>query len=196
MRNLLLSTTFEERAQRAAPAVENQRLPGLTGAAGLGLCALALASVLAAADASQVKAVYLLPMGNSIDQYLANHLVKKNLFQVLADPKGADAVLTDRIGASLETKLAELYPPEKPEEKKDEKKKEAKSAQQGELGGDSFKIPPSSFSRSKGNLFLVDLKSRQVLWSIYQPARDSTPKELNRMAEKISKALELQLRGK
>jgi hypothetical protein len=145
--------------------------------------------LLSAADLSQIQAVYLLPMGNSMDQYLANHLANKQVFQIVTDPKSADSVMTDRIGAALEDRLAELYPPE-PQEKSEDGNTDQT------LQGDVFKVPPSSFSRSKGNLFLVDLKTRQVIWSTYEPAKDSSPKQLNKTAEKVAQQLSRLLKGK
>src|ERR1017187_9481937 len=43
----------------------------------------------------------------------------------------------------------------------------------------------SSFGRAKGTVFLEDAKSRQVVWSIYQPAKGGTPKEMDRTANDI-----------
>jgi hypothetical protein len=62
----------------------------------------------------QVHKVYLLPMTNAMEQYLANRLTGLGVFQVVTDPKKADAVFTDGIGASFESRLADLFPPQKP----------------------------------------------------------------------------------
>jgi len=59
----------------------------------------------------QVHKVYLLPMTNAMEQYLANRLTGLGVFQVVTDPKKADAIFTDGIGASFESRLAELFPP-------------------------------------------------------------------------------------
>src|SRR6202163_2170403 len=56
-----------------------------------------------------VKTVYLLPMAGGLDQYLALQLSSGGLLQVVTDPKKADAILTDGIGARLEESLTELY---------------------------------------------------------------------------------------
>lgn len=91
----------------------------------------------ATSELSQVRSVYLFPMANGLDQYLANRLTNMGIFQVVADPKKADAVFTDRLGAAFESRLDELYrepaPPKPPEDtkkveetKKTEEKQEAK----------------------------------------------------------------------
>jgi hypothetical protein len=55
-----------------------------------------------AADLAGVHKVYVLPMARGLDQYLANRLTTEHVFQVVTDPKTADAVLTDRIGEGFE----------------------------------------------------------------------------------------------
>ena len=157
--------------------------------------ALLLCSFPALAGLADVKAVYLLPMAHGMDQYLANHLAKAGTYQVVTDPLRADAVFTDRVGETFESRLKELYPPPKPVE---EKKKEAPKAPTagsgsapGEVSGDAGAPPPrsSSFSSSKGNLFLVDVKSRTVLWSIHARPKSNTPEKLNQTAEYIVESL-------
>ena len=59
---------------------------------------LLLASVAGAAGLDDIKTVYLLPMTNGFDQYLAIRLTTGVVLQVVTDPEKADAILTDRIG--------------------------------------------------------------------------------------------------
>jgi hypothetical protein len=54
----------------------------------------------------------------------------------------------------------------------------------------------SSFGRAKGTVFLVDAKSRQVVWSVYQPAKGVTPKEMDRTANDIVSRLKRDLNPK
>jgi hypothetical protein len=54
----------------------------------------------------------------------------------------------------------------------------------------------SGFSRARGTLFLVDAKSRQVLWSIYDPPKDFAGKEMNRTASDIVSRLKRELNPK
>src|SRR5437762_7219070 len=61
------------------------------------------------AEVFGVKTVYLLPMAGGLDQYLALKLTSGGVLQVVTDPKKADAILTDGIGARLEDSLTELY---------------------------------------------------------------------------------------
>jgi len=157
-------------------------------------CALALfAAGLAAAinaDLRRVNMVYILPMSSGMDQFLANRLTTLGVFQVVTDPQKADALITDRIGQSFQDKLEELYPPLKPvlkDEKKDDKKDKK----------DDMSAPPvphvSSFNTGKGNFFIVDRRSRNVLWSVYERPKDSTPGELTKTAEKVVRRLKTDL---
>lgn len=81
----------------------------------IGLFLLSLSLPLGASnpELKSVKSVYLLPMANGFDQYLANQILQSSLYVVVADPQGADAVLTDSLGPSFERKMAELYPVKK-----------------------------------------------------------------------------------
>ena len=54
----------------------------------------------------------------------------------------------------------------------------------------------SSFGRSKGNIFLVEAKSRQVVWSTFNPPRGMTTKDLDRTASDIVSRLKKDLNPK
>jgi len=162
-------------------------------------------ALLGGAELSGVHTVYVLSMSRGLDQYLANRLASDHLFQVVTDPKLADTFLTDHVGESLQAKLEEIFPPPPPTPTP-EKEKAAKA--------DKDKEPPSnpmladtvnklaavgtsnSFSRGKGTVFLVDAKSRQVVWSAYQLAKGSSAKELDRTASDIVSRLKRDLKGK
>jgi hypothetical protein len=170
----------------------------------LWMIALSLAAAVSP-QLKQVTTVYILSMGSGMDQFLANQLTNAGVFQVVADPKKADAILTDTLGEPFEKKLDELYPPPPtPEQlKKEAEAKEAAEKQpQGRRnmdlgGGGAERATSSSFNRGKGNFFLVDRKSRAVLWSVYEaPAKDSTPAALTRVAAKIVKQLQADLADK
>src|SRR6202034_4855117 len=78
----------------------------------------------------EVKRVYILAMSAGMDQFLASQLVKAGVFEVVTDPKKADAIITDRVGESFENKLDDLYPPPtppKPKKESDETKPAADS---------------------------------------------------------------------
>jgi hypothetical protein len=164
-------------------------------------CALAVAATLLPAAVNpqlkQVNTVYILSMSGGMDQFLANQLTTSGVLQVVTDPQKADAILTDRIGEPLETKLKELYPPPPPPETEKKKDEDAdKSSDKGDKGADLGGAPArvtSSFNRGKGNFFLVDRRSRAVLWSVYELPKDSTPQELTKIAKRVVKQLQSDL---
>ena len=81
--------------------------------AALLLCVIALGSPLLfyGADSSGVQTVYLLPMANGLDQYVANRLAASGVFHVTTDPKKADAIFTDKLGEACEQRLDSLLLP-------------------------------------------------------------------------------------
>ena len=155
-------------------------------------------AALAGADLSGVRSVYLLSMGGGLDQYLANQLTRAHIFQVVTDPKRADAVITDRIGPAFEARMGELYPPEAP---KEEAKKEETVEPVESLVGDTVnQLAPvgqmAVFGRGRGTVFLVDAKSREVLWSAFEKPADQGNVELERTAAKIVEGLKKDISGK
>ena len=156
-------------------------------------------TLLCAADLAGVRSVYCLPMGRGLDQYLANRLTEDHVFQVVTDPKLADAIFTDRLGEGFETQMAALFPPPPPAPSPDEKKpaKEAKSPKDLKDEPKSAALPTetvnklsnpamnSSFGRGKGTVFLVDAKSHAVVWSTYVPPKGSGGGQMDRTASDI-----------
>ena len=199
----------------------------------------------------QVHKVYLLPMTNGMEQYLANRLTGLGVFQVVTDPQKADAVFTDGIGAAFESRQAEMFPqrpakqaigenasaapPEaapavatqpavaanqpapappvagatlappqaaaapapqpspQPKIAPSEPEKQDQTAGGG-LGGERS-APVSAFHRAKGTLFLVDPRSRLVLWSIYAQPKDASAVELDRTAAFIANRIRQDLKS-
>ncbi len=152
-----------------------------------------------------IQTVYLLPMASGLDQYLANQLTVNGVFQVVTDPGKADAIFTDQIGPAFEMQLEELYPPEpEPEPAKAdsadkesaERDAEAEAAAAEAKQTREAKRPiVSSFRRGKGNVFLVDLRTRHVVWSTYLPPKNYSSKQLNKAAAKIVAALQQAVSG-
>jgi len=147
------------------------------------------AALLCAADLSTVRSVYVMPMHRGLDQYLANRLTNEHLFQVVTDPKLADTIFTDRIGEGFQTQLEILIPTEAPVKeivKETEKEGESKA---GLITDTVNKLDnpalTSSFGRGKGTVFLVDAKSRQVVWSTFEPPPNSGGKEMDKTAADI-----------
>lgn len=127
-------------------------------------CLLALAAgLLPGATLQSVKTVYVFPMRNAFDQYLVAQIAREHVFQVVTDPKTADAVLTDSMGPSFEWTFDHRV--------LDAKTKADESA------------PHTSFSRGKGTLFLVG-RSKEVLWSDYRTPKDNTSKQLEKTARR------------
>jgi hypothetical protein len=50
--------------------------------------------------------------------------------------------------------------------------------------------------RGRGTIFLVDVKSRQVLWSAFEKPKNSSPQELDRTAVRVVKLLKEDLSPK
>jgi hypothetical protein len=155
-----------------------------------------------AAELSTVHSVYILSMSHGLDQFLANTLTNEHVFRVVTDPKNADAILTDHIGETLQAQLDTLLPnpepvkPPPPAPPKAEKKDQLAGAPGATPMSDpNPKLPPpaSSFSRSKGTVFLVDPKSHQVLWSAFEAPKGSDSKELDRTASDIVSRLKKDL---
>jgi hypothetical protein len=143
-------------------------------------------AALMAADLGTVHTVYVLPMAHGLEQYVANTLTEENVFVVVTDPKLADAVLTDHVDAGLQLKLDNLLAPltEKPK-----KEGEKIDGPKGTLFEPANKLDnpadTSTVGRSKGTVFLVGTKSRHVLWSMYNLPKDSSSKEMDRIASAI-----------
>lgn len=143
---------------------------------------------------SAVQIVYILPMSGGMDQYLANSLTSMGVVQVAADPQIADAILTDRLGETFERRMADLYPkpaPPKSKDEDDDAEKPNKSSASDSVAdmANSAASPISSFGRGRGNIFLIDRRTRNVLWSTYEKPQNTSSDQMTRTAEKIAKEL-------
>ena len=146
------------------------------------MCAL-LAGFTLGANMPDVQAVYVLPMQGGLDQYLANRLSAGGVFRVVTDPKLADAIFTDQLGAVFEQKLVDLFPPA--ESKDGEKDK-----------GDKPAPHISTFGHGRGTIFLVDLKSRAIIWSAYEKPGRAASDVLDRTAAHIVQQIKKQQKTK
>ena len=118
--------------------------------------------------------VYILPMAGGLDQFVAGWLTREHVLHVVADPKIADVVLTDRLGEAFEQKMAQIHP-------RDDKNSDSNATH------NTFRS-----SRGRGTVFLVDVKTRQVLWSDYEKIPGSNSNDsLNHEAERIAKKLQI-----
>src|SRR6266581_4694179 len=134
----------------------------LVSTLGLGMLAFGLSAQ------SEGRSVYILPMAGGLDQYLAGQIARERVMRVVADPKAADLVLTDSLGASFEQKLTKIHPRE---------------GEEDDTAGETTLFHSSG---SRGTIFLVDAKSRQVIWSDFEKSsRSGSRASLNQMAARI-----------
>jgi len=140
---------------------------------------------------SGVHSVYLLPMGAGLDQFLATRLTGAQIFVVVTDPAKAEAVFTDRLGENFQRRADELFAPPKPK-----KTDEAKDGAKDKSAQEEKPHPSSNFGQGKGTIFLVDAKTRTVIWSTYERPKNSTPDEMNRVAGRIADQLKRELAKK
>jgi hypothetical protein len=159
------------------------------------------ATLVCAADLPGVHRVYLLKMSKGLDQFLANRLTTEHVFQIVTDPKLADAVFTDQIGEGFQMKLEEMFPTPEPVKPAAPPKPEKTGDEVNPWLGDTMNklsnpASNSSFGRSRGTVFLVDAKSRLVVWSVYQPAKSGTPNDMDRTANDIVSRIKRDRKGK
>jgi hypothetical protein len=137
------------------------------------LIILTLFATGALAQQAGMRSVYILPMTGGLDQYLAGQITRDHVMQVVADPKIADVILTDRLNEAFGDTLAKLHPREDDPDTTEQ------------IVHHSFRS-----SSNKGTIFLVDAKSREVIWSDYEnPGRNASAARLNRAAGRIVKKL-------
>jgi hypothetical protein len=160
-------------------------------------------ALLCGANLAEVHSVYVMPMTRGLDQYLANRLTNAHVFQVVTDPKLADAVFTDRIGENFQTQLENIFPTPKPAEaeKPAKPKSDDTDASQNPMLGDTVNhldnpALTSTFGRGKGTIFLVAAKSRQVVWSTFDPSKSTLNTDLDRTASDIVSRLKKALAPK
>ena len=154
----------------------------------LAAAALLMTTSVSAAGLSDIKTVYVLPMSNGLDQYLAQQLTAGNVLQVVTDPQKADAVLTDHLGESFEQSLADLY--------QTKPKVDEKAADANEDQGAPRARSGMQGKRGRGTVFLVNRSTHDVLWSVYELPKDTRPAGLRHSAGKISAQLAKSIKAK
>lgn len=152
------------------------------------------------AELSQVQTIYMLPMTAGFDQYLAVRLRGITQFRVVADPSRADAYFTDKIGPALEQRMDELDEAIQERAQKADKPKAPVPSKDGEpeRAMSDIRVPKmlSTIGRGKGTYFLVDRRTRMVLWSLYEKPKDYQAKTLDSTAAVVVKRLVEDLNGK
>lgn len=157
--------------------------------------AVAPAPAPAGADAGdellQIRTVYILRMSRAFDQYLATHLTRGGMLQVVTDPQKADAVLTEQLGKNFEDEMEELYPkpkaPEPPPAETDEEPT-GSPALMWEMR-DPEGRPRSTFGRGRGTVFLVHRSTGNVVWSTYLRPKSPTADVLNDAAKQVAEQI-------
>lgn len=133
-------------------------------------------------------------MRHSLDQYLAEQLSADGPFQVVVDPKLADAIMTERIDAPFLEAMDELLAERDKEAGKTEAA--ASSSTSGgsvEEGLESVRPANRPMGRPQGTIFLVHAASRRVLWSTFINQKDVLPKNLHGQARDVVGRLKKEL---
>jgi hypothetical protein len=115
-----------------------------------------------AAGISEIKTVYVFPMHNSLDQYLVSRLAQTHTFEVVSDPKLADAVFTDSMGPTFQSAFN-------------------KQVLDGKVDASEM---PQAFRSSRNTIFLVS-KGKRVIWSTYFAAKDTSAKQLEKASNQV-----------
>ena len=150
--------------------------------------ALALLAVpLGQAQLRDAQPVYFWPMQHAFDQYLAEAVNGADALSVTFDPKMASSIMTERIDATFLQAIEEIFPSEeaKTEEKDD--------SIEGDFEVSRSKNRPQA--RPRGTLFLVDVKTRRVIWSTYLGELDPEPKALHKEALRVVEEIAARVAG-
>lgn len=105
-------------------------------------------------------------MAGGLDEYLASWITKEHVLQVTTDAKTADLVMTDHLGKQVEQRLAELHP-------RDEDDDEGTS-------------PRFRGGQGRGTVFLLDAKTRAVVWSDFHKPGDRSASRMSREARRLA----------
>lgn len=144
-------------------------------------------------QARNVNSVYILRMSGGLDQYLITELSKWNVFNITTDPQKADAIFTDTVGETFEKKYDQLYPPPKDAAtiaaEQEAKENPANQGLAGAIATPQQRLGTSSWGRGRGSIFLVDRKSRLVLWSTSRLTEGSASKQMVEQAQKVVERL-------
>jgi len=121
--------------------------------------------------------VYIREMTNAFDQHLASRLTSARVLWVVLDPAKADAVLTDAIDDNFLNWVQRTYTKPTPGAT--------------ETSAPVVRRPPSLGEESLGTVFLVDPRSRLVLWSGCERPKDSSIAEADRTAIRLTNELKV-----
>jgi hypothetical protein len=125
-------------------------------------------------DLTQVKTVYILGMANGLDQFLANRLTNTGAIWIVLDPINADAILTDRLDEDFWKWLTHRFPRTSANP--------AAAHTQDDLRSGSPRASP-------GTVFLVDPRTRLVLWSSFESITKKSAAALDQVAARHARRL-------
>lgn len=167
------------------------------------------------AELGSVGTIYVLPMASGMEQFLAHQVAKQGLYEVTTDPLRADAFLSDFVGTTFELRVEELIKTARDKQEKEAEeqarkeaeksgtapKKAAKKDEDEEAQG-GFQVEGSGaarvggFGRGKGNIFLIDAKTRRVLWTGFDIPKNTRAEALQKSAERLTSQLRKEKTGK
>lgn len=134
-----------------------------------------------AADLSAVGPVYFWPMNGALDQYIAQEVSSQNLIGVTVDPAQAKTVMTDHIDSKFFEGMNEVFTV-KTEAVADDATEEVSSIESGQTSNRPANRPRGA---PMGTVFLVDVQSRQVVWSTFLGEFTRQPKRLHKEARRV-----------
>jgi hypothetical protein len=130
------------------------------------------------------RTVYILPMANGLDRYIASRLTRSGVLRVVLDPERAYTVLTDRADEAFWAWSVACY---------------GKAHGPYMSCSNDFaysKLAHARWGDNRGTVFLVEPRGGLVLWSAYDPTQSTSPGALNDIAEGVAKRLAKSLDGK
>ena len=157
------------------------------------IAALLLCAPLVAVDGKlspRFRTVYILEMANGLDQHLSNRLTSGRVMWVVLEPTSADAVFTESLDDAFWSWLSRTYP----------RTGGAAAKTAGANGTETDLAAPEdrgprvdkpagvNFKRM-GMVFLVDPRTRVVLWSAWENPKNPSAVELGHSAERIANQL-------
>jgi hypothetical protein len=132
----------------------------------------------------KTRTVYIVPMANGLDRHLASRLTSSGVVRVVLVPESADAVFTDRVDEAFWIWSNARY-------------KLSVDPSNAALGDDDrFRYEPPRMGGYRGTVFLVDPRNGVVLWSMYEPTPDTSPKALDQAAVHVAINLKKSLNAK
>jgi hypothetical protein len=132
----------------------------------------------------KTRTVYIVPMANGLNSHIASRLTSAGVVSVVLEPESAEAVLTDRVDETFWAWSTMHY------------KQASKNSNVALHEDDPFRFQHWSMRPYRGTLFLVDPRNGLILWSLYEPASNTTAKALDLAATHIAASLKRSLISK